>query len=105
MCGHRRLRLLAAPAPGPSLQRHRLPLLLAPPPGIGGGAGVGGSGERGGRRASDIDGVDGPAATQAPGPSPQVHRLPLLAVPPQGIGGCGGVSYIYRDKQKAMPDI
>jgi hypothetical protein len=38
------LPLLAAPAPGPSLQRHRLPLLPAPP-GIGGAAGVGGSGE------------------------------------------------------------
>jgi hypothetical protein len=30
-CGHRRLPLLAAPAPGPSPQRHRLPLLAAPP--------------------------------------------------------------------------
>ncbi len=47
-CGHRCLPLLAAPAPGPSLQRHGLPLLPAPP-GIGGGAGVGGSGERGRR--------------------------------------------------------
>ena len=65
---HRCLPLLAAPAPGPSLQRHRLPVLPAPP-GIGGGASVGGSGERGrrwregGMRASDIGGVDGPAAT------------------------------------------
>jgi hypothetical protein len=61
------LPLLASPAPGPSLQRHRLPLLPAPP-GIGGAAGVGGSGEGkevggGGMRASDIGGVDGPAAT------------------------------------------
>ncbi len=47
-CGHRCLPLLAAPAPGPSLQRHRLPLLPAPP-GIGAAAGVGGRGERGRR--------------------------------------------------------
>ena len=47
-CGGSRLPLLVAPAPGPSLQRHRFPLLPAPP-GIGGAAGVGGSGERGRR--------------------------------------------------------
>ena len=29
-------------------------------------------------RASDIGGVGGPAATPAPGPSPQRHLLPLL---------------------------
>ncbi len=47
--GGSRLPLLAAPAPGPLSQRHRLPLLPAPAPGIGGGGGVGGSGERGRR--------------------------------------------------------
>ena len=47
-CGGSRLPLLVAPAPGPSLQRHRFPLLPAPP-GIGGAAGVGGSWERGRR--------------------------------------------------------
>ena len=55
-CGHRCLPLLAAPAPGPSLQRHRLPLLPAPP-GIGGAAGVGGSGERGRRWGGGDEGV------------------------------------------------
>jgi hypothetical protein len=55
-CGHRCLPLLAAPAPGPSLQRHRLPLLPAPP-GIGGAAGVGGSGERGRRCVGGDEGV------------------------------------------------
>ncbi len=55
-CGHRCLPLLAAPAQGPSLQRHRLPLLPAPP-GIGGAAGVGGSGERGRRWGGGDEGV------------------------------------------------
>jgi hypothetical protein len=39
----------ATRAPGPSQRQHRLPLLPAPPQGIGGGACVGGSGERGRR--------------------------------------------------------
>ncbi len=41
--------------------------------------------------ASDIGGVGGPAATPAPGPSPQRHSLPFLAAQPPGIGGDGGV--------------
>ncbi len=57
----------------------------------------------GGMRASDIGGVGGPAAIPAPGPSPQRHRLPLLAVQPPGIDGCTGVGNIYQ--RKAMPDI
>jgi hypothetical protein len=96
--------LLAAPAPGLSLQQHRLP----PPPGVGCGGGVSGSGERGmrlvwGMRASDICGVGGAAATPVPGPSPQRHQLSLLAAPPPGIGGDAGVGNIYQ--QKSMLDI
>jgi hypothetical protein len=81
------LKLLAALNPGLSQQQHRLPFIPAPPPGVSGGAGVGWSGEKGrslggGMRASDIGGVGGPAATPAPGPSPQRHWPPLLPVAP-----------------------
>jgi hypothetical protein len=37
-------------------------------------------------RASDIGGVSWPAATPVPGPSQQLHRLPLLpAAPAPGV--------------------
>jgi hypothetical protein len=111
-CGSSRLPLFVAPALGQSLQRHRFPLLPVLPPGIGGGGGVGGSGERGrrwggggGMRASDIGGVCGPAATLAPGPSQQRHRLPLLPLPAPlpGIGCCSSIDNILQ--QNTAPGI
>jgi hypothetical protein len=54
-------------------------------------------------RASDIGGVGGPAATPAPGPSPQRHWFLLLAAPPLGIGGGasnGPASVTYINKKQ-----
>ena len=52
-------------------------------------------------RASDIGGVGGPAATPAPGPSPQRHRLPLLP-PLPAVWAAAPALIIYCNKTQHL---
>jgi hypothetical protein len=91
-CGHRRLPLLAAPAPGPSPQRHRLP----PPPGVGGGGCVGGSGERG-RRLGGDEGIGYWWRQRA---SSDACPGPVVAAAPAPVVGCAAAGYRRRRRRR-----